>query len=364
MKLALLATTGLYPVEIGGPSSGAYFISKELSRHGVKVYLIARFKSYHKLASFLKSKAYEELIRGGVVFMPFVLKGYSPENFPDVVRAAHYITAMVKKLTGTRLDAVIYNAPPVDVSLLIPYVTKAKGVKQVFILHGGLFYEVRNPLGKLIMSLEKRFFDLIITPSEVAKGVALSFNFDEDKVVVIPNGVDLKRIEAVKPLNLTGHPRLLYVGRLAPIKDIPTLLLAFRVVKNKYPSAKLYIVGEGPERGKLERLAKRLGLADSVSFEGEVPTVKAYCYYKSCEVFVLPSLRESFGIALLEAMAAGIPVIASKAAVAHGLVRHEYNGLTFEVGNWKELASSLDYVLSDKEPVSYTHLTLPTTERV
>jgi len=349
MKIALLATTGLYPIEIGGPPSVAYFISRELGRRGAVVYLLARFKSHLKLHLFLQSKQYKELIQNNVKVIPLVLKDYSFVNLARALRLTFLVTSYMRKLINKGVRIVIYNAPPVDISLLVPLISRARRIKQVFILHGGLFYESKNCLGRLIMSLEKGIFDAVITPSEVSKEVALNFGFKKEKVKVIPNGIDLHRLKTVAPLKLDGHPKILYVGRLAPIKDIPTLLLAFKALKIDYPNARLYIVGDGPDKPRLKKIVSQVNLSNSVSFEGEVPTNRAYSYYKSCDIFILPSLRENFPIAILEAMASNIPVIASRSAVPHGLIRSGYNGLLFEEGDWKELVRLMREVLSNKE---------------
>ena len=124
---------------------------------------------------------------------------------------------------------------------------------------------------------------------------------------LIPNAVDCSTIEAVTPSSIA--PDLLYVGRLVDHKNIDLLLDALTQLKLHGASPKTVIAGDGPERLRLETVAQTRGL-DNVLFLGPVETDRSiYAIMKSAHVFVLPSMREGFGLAALEAAAAGLPIV-------------------------------------------------------
>jgi glycosyltransferase involved in cell wall biosynthesis len=106
--------------------------------------------------------------------------------------------------------------------------------------------------------------------------------------------------------------RLCFVGRLVPLKGVDLLLRAFSEVAADLPDAELEIVGDGPQRPELEELAKTLGLTGQVVFRGWLDPAGCADALERCDVFVFPSLQEAGGVAVLEAMAAGRPVIAAR----------------------------------------------------
>lgn len=123
----------------------------------------------------------------------------------------------------------------------------------------------------------------------------------------VPLGVDFEGIGAAPfSVNTTD---VLYAGRLLAHKNVDTLVRAIAVAADHRPGLRCAIVGEGPERLTLEQLARDLGVSDSVRFVGFLPDVELYGAMKSSGVFVLPSIREGFGLVVLEASICGLPVI-------------------------------------------------------
>lgn len=108
-----------------------------------------------------------------------------------------------------------------------------------------------------------------------------------------------------------GFVRFSYLGRLVGWKAVDILLDAFRIVADRCPEARLEILGDGDQRSALAAQASRLGIADRVEFAGWVAAAEAARRLRASDVFVLPSLRESGGVVLLEAMAVGLPVVTS-----------------------------------------------------
>jgi len=160
------------------------------------------------------------------------------------------------------------------------------------------------------------------------------------KVVVIPNHL------AVSPL--PPQPRrstLLYVGRLCEEKQVSNLLAAFAAISHQFPSWMIEIAGTGPDENELRHLAARLGIDGQTRFLGQQRDVAALM----CEsgVFVLPSKYEGFPNALLEAMSAGMPVIASSAA-GNMLICDGLNGLLYCSGNVEQLAERMTQMMESE----------------
>jgi glycosyltransferase involved in cell wall biosynthesis len=133
-------------------------------------------------------------------------------------------------------------------------------------------------------------------------------------VRMLENGVDLSLFQALPwppPPSATNPLRILFVGRLLPMKGIPMLIEALHGLQNSSPF-ELTIIGEGPERELLEHRASELGLSSCIHFLGARPLAEVATAMREAHVFCLPSVRESGGAVLLEAMAAARPVIAVK----------------------------------------------------
>jgi L-malate glycosyltransferase len=175
--------------------------------------------------------------------------------------------------------------------------------------------------------------DVVLTVSETLKQHLLKeIGFPAERIIAIQNGVDTERFQphrdsasTRKELGLpVGGFIVGSVGRLVPVKNHVTLMRAVARVASRIPHVVLMLVGDGPLDGELKMLAQELGIADRVVFLGyrhEVPLLLT-----AMDVFVLPSLREGMPNALLEAMASGLPVIASKMGGASEIVRDGENG--------------------------------------
>ena len=140
-----------------------------------------------------------------------------------------------------------------------------------------------------------------------------------------------------------------YVGRLEKVKGVEYLVMAVAALKEKIPEIDLVIVGEGSEKAQLIWLAEQLGLRGQVKFVGYKDDYIGWL--KDFDVFVLPSVKESLGIILLEAMACGCPVVAAKVGGVVEVVDHEKTGLLAEPKSSAALAEAIERVYKEKELV-------------
>ena len=168
------------------------------------------------------------------------------------------------------------------------------------------------------------------------------------RVRVWPQGVDARRFHPGKAsrewrIRLSGgRPEekiLLYVGRLAPEKSIGRL----KAVLREIPNTKLAIVGDGPARKALEKEFRGMNTV----FTGLLVGEDLACAFASADLFVFPSTTETLGIAMIEGLASGLPVIAARSGAAHEVVLEGENGLLYEPGSDKELVAAVRRILKD-----------------
>jgi phosphatidylinositol alpha-mannosyltransferase len=167
---------------------------------------------------------------------------------------------------------------------------------------------------------------------------------------LIPNGIDTGRFAAAEPFPWAndGVPRILFVGRYnEPRKGFKYLLRALPLVRQQFPDARLVVVGSG-RPDKFDGLVERYGVR-GVDYIGFVPFDELPRYYASCDVFCAPSIgRESFGIVLLEAMAASLPVVAGNIPGYASVLSHGREGLLVPPKDPQALALALVRVLADR----------------
>jgi len=176
--------------------------------------------------------------------------------------------------------------------------------------------------------------------------------FPDFPMRVIPNGVDL---DVYKPgLSPIRHLRdesvnILFVGRLEKRKGLGDLLRAYRALSSRVHNTRLIIVGDGPLRGRVESYIARHRL-DNVVMAGYVPNSVKPRYYNSADIFCAPATgAESFGIVLLEALASGLPVVASEVEGYMAVLEPGRDSITVPPKNWRELAASLVILARDAE---------------
>lgn len=182
----------------------------------------------------------------------------------------------------------------------------------------------------------------------IRQSVADSFPSLRDKLLTIPNGVAeaLFSIKRNSRESDTGF-RFITIGSLIPRKSLDTAIKA--LAKTGIENSELRIVGAGPERPHLENLARSLGLRDRVHFTGEVPPEQIPAQLEAADVFVFTSASEGRPNAVLEAMASGLPVAASRIEGVAELITDGANGLLFEMGDADALADCLARLASDRE---------------
>ncbi|MBQ3310130.1 glycosyltransferase [Candidatus Saccharibacteria bacterium] len=221
---------------------------------------------------------------------------------------------------------------------------------------------VKRPVDAVVRAYMASFLkhaEYATMPTELAIGDLVPKNRRRFKVPVeaLSNGVDLTCFKKGKPnqkvldkygIKLKG-PRVLYVGRVDPEKSIGNVVQAFAKIAEVIPAARLTIVGDGTDLGRLKELAEDLGLAERVEFPGRIYLPELAEVYQSADVFATASKTETQGIVLIEAAACGLPLVAVDAGAAKELCQNRKNGILCAPDDIEAMAHGLKRILTQPD---------------
>lgn len=171
--------------------------------------------------------------------------------------------------------------------------------------------------GRLRFWAIRRWANVVVALTDVMRDEALQIGIPPERVKILNNGIDARaydfdetaRLAAKQQLGLQENTVALFVGRLDPIKSLPTVIEAMRSARQRSPQLRFVIVGDGPERAALEAQARSFGVQDVIQFAGSQKNVNLYL--KAADLFILPSFTEGISNALLEAMASSVACLAT-----------------------------------------------------
>ncbi len=298
---------------------------------------------------------------------PVRLTGFSANIFYHEVRVPAYplfdFPPYETALASTMVDVVKNNTVDLlHVHYAIPHASAAFMAKQIlaeekihvpFIttLHGTDITLVgRDKTYAPVVTFSINKSDAITAVSNNLKKETLD-NFDIKKEIdVIHNFVDIKRF-SVKPMDAfkkaiapNGEKIILHASNFRKIKRIGDVIYTFNKIRKSIPS-KLLLVGDGPERHMAEELCRELGIFEEARFVGKQQDMEDI--YAIADLFLLPSEYESFGLAALEAMAAGTPVVATNAGGIPEIITHGKNGYLSEIGNVEQMSNHAISILGN-----------------
>lgn len=176
-----------------------------------------------------------------------------------------------------------------------------------------------------------------------------SWGVAKEKLNVLPHAIDVERFRSeTRPEDRDLD--LLYVGRLVRSKRVDLVLRVFARVRERIADARLTILGEGPERARLEELARAMGIEGGVTFAGYRDDAERYC--REARVLLLASEREGLPLALIEAMSSGCVPISTRCGSVEDLVEDGKNGFLVAIGDWQAMAARVLEILSQPEKLA------------
>ena len=215
------------------------------------------------------------------------------------------------------------------------YASILAGIPFSFSLHGPDDFYEENAWQ---MATKIALADVVACISKFCRQQARALCSQQDwgKLHIVRCGIDPSLYQ--ETLRTPPLRRILFVGRLVPVKGVSVLIDAFSRIADAYPDATLTIVGDGAERRKLEDMSNQLGLEERVFFTGALNQHQVAVRMSEADLFVLPSFAEGLPVVLMEAMASGLPVIATNVAGTPELVENGVTGQLVDAGNVEQLA--------------------------
>lgn len=212
-------------------------------------------------------------------------------------------------------------------------------------------FPYKSKLNKYVVCRNLNSADAIASTSKaMAEQARLVLGKPNQEITVTPFGVDLSKFVVKENKQRNQRPIIGIVKYLKPIYDIELLLQAFAIIYNaRETKPLLHIYGDGPLRDDLKKLAFELGIADSVEFFGTVPNTTIPDVLSSFDVFVNCSKQESFGVAVVEAMACGVPVVVTDTPGYREIVDNDISGIVLKDRTPQTMANAINQLLDNKE---------------
>jgi N-acetyl-alpha-D-glucosaminyl L-malate synthase BshA len=246
-----------------------------------------------------------------------------------------------------------YAIPHASAAYLAKHILQTQGIDIPYVttLHGTDITLVgKDPSFEPVITFAINESDAVTAVSESLKQDTYKYFDVKRDINVIPNFICLDEYklsngcEEKKVYAPNGEKVLIHISNFREVKRVPDVIKVFEGVRKEIPS-KLIFVGDGPEKSKAERLCRDLNLCDDVKFLG--PLKNTSDILSLSDLFVLPSETESFGLAALEAMACGVPVVASNSGGIPEVVEHGFSGLLNEVGDTETMTKNALEILQN-----------------
>jgi len=267
----------------------------------------------------------------------------------------HVILRLVNVLKRKKIKVLFFFSLGMG-TFIAPLAGKIAGIPVIIRtsanLLDGLYPRIFRPVDSFFL----KFIQKIIFPAKYLKNEYIkNFNIDKDKISIIYNGVNVSSYSLKyqtnyikQELGIKGKSKIIgIIANLIPVKSHEVLIKAMPSVIEKFPDTILLIIGEGPRKSYLSTLVSELNLDNKVMFLGYrsdiAPLISIF------DIGVLCSESEINPVALLEMMASGVPVIASRAGGIPEIVKHDKNGLLFSEGQWDELSQCIIRLLVNKK---------------
>lgn len=342
MKIGIV----LYPT-FGGSGVVATELGKSLAAKGHEIHFIT-YSQPVRLGSFRENLFYHE-----VTVSDYPLFEYEPY---ETVLASK----MVDVVKHENLDIlhVHYAIPHASAAFMARQILKSQGIDIPFVttLHGTDITLVgKDPSFEPVITFCLNESDAVTAVSESLKNDTYKHFSTEREITVIPNFIPIQEKPSEKNWALRrryapdDEPILCHISNFRKVKRVQDVLRVFAKV-NELKKSRILLVGDGPERYSLEELCRELNLCDRVIFLGKVRDTQQVL--ELADLFLLPSETESFGLAALEAMAVGVPVISSNTGGIPEVNVHGVTGFLSNVGDVNDMAKNALHILRDEETLN------------
>ncbi len=292
-----------------------------------------------------------------------VISNWWKANDHSKQNAIRVVPRIVQIIKNGKFDLVEFHFCKEITAILVSLFIRAKRIRPIFIWRQ--HREIKESTDSMILNNIKNkislirilswYIDLICPVFKQQEKILLRRGISEDKIHTLYNGINLKRfnyefdeIKFKSDLNIRNkQPVIVTIANLIGIKGINYFILAASLVLKEFPDAKFIIVGEGPLLGELKKLSQELSIAQQVFFLGKRNDV--HKILAICDIFVLASLTEAFGISIIEAMASRKPVVASKVGGIPEAVINNESGILVPPKDPEALSKAILFLLHNKD---------------
>jgi teichuronic acid biosynthesis glycosyltransferase TuaC len=344
----VLTLTPFYPSE--GDDAGGCFVAEPLEWFPIALGIVNTV--------FAAQPVYRRRLRARTENIPVEWLGYFslPGGFGLPTAGAFLfarIVSRVRELQRVRRIDLIHAHAPLPCGHAAMLLSAELGIPYVVSVHGLDVFSTQQVTGRAsawCRRISQRVFQSsrrVICVSEHVREQVLQGMGRACRTSVVYNGVDTELFSPGQEPASTA-PVILSVGNLIPIKGQDLIIRAVASLTSEFPAISLEIIGEGPERSRLENLASTLGIAERVRFFGRQSRQEVAAAMRRCTVFALPSRYEGLGCVYLEAMSTGKPVIGCRGQGIAEIVQQGSNGFLVGPDNDKELNLALAMLLRDE----------------
>ena len=338
MKIGIVC----YPT-FGGSGVVATELGKGLAKNGHEVHFIT-YSQPTRLDFFNENLFYHEVN----------IRSYPLFKYPPYELAL--ASKMVDVAKNEKLDLlhVHYAIPHASAAVLAKQILKTEGIQipVVTTLHGTDITLVgKDPSYEQVVTFSINQSDGVTAVSEDLKNDTYKhFNITRE-IKVIPNFIDLEKFQRQRKDHFkmaicpNGEKLIVHTSNFRKVKRVDDVVRIFKKISETIP-ARLLLVGDGPERGHIEGLCRELGIYDEVRFLGKLEAVEEVL--SVADLFLMPSEKESFGLAALEAMACQVPVISSNAGGIPELNVDGVTGFTADIGDVETMTEKALFILSEE----------------
>ena len=369
----ILLATGIYPPDIGGPATYTKTLCEELPRFGWEVKVVT-YSDVDKISNikYQISNKFQNPIHQLADQIQIYRISRQQSKF---LRYFKYFWQVLKLLNWANI---VYVQGPVSEGLPVYLACKLRGRKYILKVVGDYAWEQMQvgrdvALPRLRAGAEhfitpdefqsKKFdkstekkrkveykvalaAEKVIVPSDYLKKIVRQWGVAEDKITVIYNAVELKDVRAVD--KLAGEKWLVSVGRLVPWKGMDTLIELMPEILQEVPNAKLHILGDGPVYESLRAKRDELKLGNVVELQGHLPHNDVAAFLAAADTFILNSAYEGLSHVLLEAIAAGAPVVVSNAGGNPEVIKRAGRGHVVPYNDREQLKNSMLIALNEE----------------
>jgi len=319
-------------LNIGGITSYVFSLSDGFKKKGFNIYVASSGGEWK-----------DKFLEAGIKFIYVPMKT-KKEISLNIVLSYLRLSSFIEK---EKID--IVHSQTRTTQILGELLCRRRRAVHIYTCHG--FYK-RRILRRVFPCWGKK---IIAISKSVKQHLIYDFKVKEEKIALIHHGIDLEKFKPISSefrknmrdkLNLQGGPFIGIIARLADVKGHLYLIDAMREVIKYFPQAKLIISGKGKMKDMLVRYTQESGMKENIIF---ISDIEPYCVLATLDLFVLPSQYEGLGLSLMEAMAAGLPVVASDTGGIKDFVHDGLNGILVKPQDTEDLSIKILDALKNKE---------------